>query len=213
MSHTFRSLVGFAVCSALSFGAAQCKGEGQKPSEPPPYPALQWGASPAASVGALEKLGWKKTGGDGERITLILPEASELEVPADAAAAGVPERYQITLLAENDQLKIAALLRRDSSSNVSAFLRGVEQAYALGTPVWTRDLSAASSEAGNQNSEKIYLYERADAFVVAYESLFSAAETRIANDPNSQVEVRIYSRSNEGISREALIESLQNESR
>jgi hypothetical protein len=39
------------------------------------------------------------------------------------------------------------------------------------------------------------------------------AETRIANDPNSQVEVRIYSRSNEGISRAALIESLQTETR
>lgn len=210
MSHTFRSVVGLALCSALSLCLAQCKGEAQKPSDPPPYSALQWGASPAGSVAALEKLGWKKTGGDGERITLILPEASELEVPA---AAGVPERYQITLLAQNDQLKIAALVRRDSSSNVSAFLRGVEQAYSLGTPVWTRDLSDASSAAGNQSRENIYLYERADAFVVAYESLFSTAETRIANDPNSQVEVRLYSRTNEGISREALIESLETETR
>lgn len=213
MSHTFRSVLGLALCSALSVILAQCKGEGQKPSDPPPYSALQWGANPAESVTALEKLGWKKSGGEGERITLILPEASELEVPADVAAAGVPERYQITLLSQNDQLKIAALTRRDSSSNVSSFLRGVEQAYALGTPVWTKDLSAASSAAGNQSSEKIYLYERADAFVVAYESLFSMAETRIANDPNSQVEVRLYSRTNEGISRTALIESLQTETR
>ncbi|MBX7056627.1 MAG: hypothetical protein K1X75_01085 [Leptospirales bacterium] len=194
--------------SAVGVAAfAGCKGGKQAPDAPPAASLMQWGQAQADTAARLEAAGWKAQGAADGGLRLILPEADEPAAEALAALGDdAPPRYELALLGQSEKLQIVVLQRRDSTQRLTAFRQSLLHEFGAGEPIWTAPEKEIAQASGNRLAERTSLYETASAYIALYETRFTAAEARQADDPNSSIEARIYSRQyNEGISREALV--------
>lgn len=193
-------------------GGAGCKAARQKPDQAPALANLAWGAPLAKTKANLERAGWELLPDAGQSgISLRLPEAdAEAAEALPELAEAAPERYRIVLLGAEDKLQIVAIHRRDNNAALDAFKNELLASYGASAAFWTSPERSSDQASGNRLIEKVSLYETGAVFVALHESRFLAAEARQANDPNSILEARVYSREhNEGISKEALQASVE----
>jgi len=213
-----RALSG-SVC-VLAFAAC---GATADPMQAPPLELFAWGESPAKTGARLADRGWSRSssadqGAEGIEYEL---SAAEDQLPAELAdgVEGMPldhetvlPRYSVRLFAPEDRLRIASILRRDAPQVLRDFSANVLDAYGLDTPVWEQGPRETISAAGNATTDAMALYALPATLVVVHSVYFDAAEADMAEDPNSVLEVRLYSREhNEGLSGEALQQSLEQE--
>ncbi len=223
MSHELLRFSSLLTALLLSLSLSACgEDAGEALAHPPAISSFAWDAPAARTGNALRDQGWAALGQDGERHEFMIAGEAASEAERAAARELLPEADRretppaasLTLFAPGDRLKIARLIRRDNAKTIRAYASDLAADFGESDagPAYEGAPVEETTATGNRITRKALLYETDAAFISARIVYREAIEARLADASLSEIELQFLGKAaNEGLSRAALIASLEAE--
>ena len=181
--------------------------------EPPKLAGFHWGKSVADSADYFVDSGWTlKSPRRKDVVSLEVPydlQEKEAMQLANLTDKEVPVLAGLELYAKDGNLLVASFFRHDTVERVQNYYEELRSNYELENSFWSAKPQKSVDNLGNNFIKNMDLFESKDLFFVVYHSLMKLKDETLDKGRNYRLEVTIYSKLNQGLSKETLIQRFQ----